>query len=62
MVVSVPHLRCINDSWGLLGPNGIATDAYHLTENYYIISSETIMYVNNYIQFSTINSQAIDVM
>ena len=32
---------------------------YHLTENYYIINSETIMDVNNYIP---INSQAIDVM
>ena len=30
--------------------------------NYYIISSETIMDVNNYIPFSIINSQTIDVM
>ena len=37
-------------------------DQYHLTENYYIINSETIMDVNNYIPFSTINSQAIYVM
>ena len=35
---------------------------YHLTENYYIINSETIMDVNNYIPVLTINSQAIDVM
>ena len=35
---------------------------YHLTENYYIINSETIMDVNNYIPFSIINSQTIDVM
>ena len=35
---------------------------YHLTENYYIINSETIMDVNNYIPFSIIKSQAIDVM
>ena len=35
---------------------------YHLTENYYIINSETIMDVNNYILFSIINSQTIDVM
>ena len=34
---------------------------YHLTENYYIINSETIMDVNNYIPFSIINSQTIDV-
>ena len=35
---------------------------YHLTENYYIINSETIMDVNNYIPFSIINPQTIDVM
>ena len=35
---------------------------YHVTENDYIIDSETIMDVNNYIPFSTINSQAIDEM
>ena len=35
---------------------------YHLTENYYIINSETKMDVNNYIPFSVINSHAIDVM
>ena len=35
---------------------------YHFTENYYIINSETIMDVNNYIPFSIINSQTIDVM
>ena len=35
---------------------------YHLTENYYIFNSETIMDVNNYIPFSIINSQTIDVM
>ena len=35
---------------------------YHLTENYYIINSETIVDVNNYIPFSIINSQTIDVM
>ena len=35
---------------------------YHLAEYYYIINSEAIMDVNNYITFSTINSQAIDVM
>ena len=32
------------------------------TENYYIINSETIMDVNNYIPFSIINSQTIGVM
>ena len=35
---------------------------YHLTENYYINNSETIMDVNNYIPFSIINSQTIDEM
>ena len=35
---------------------------YHLTEKHYIINSETIVDVNNYIPFSTINSQTIDVM
>ena len=35
---------------------------YHLTENCYIINSDTIMDVNNYIPFSIINSQTIDVM
>ena len=35
---------------------------YHLTENYYIINSETILDANNYITFSKINSQTIDVM
>ena len=35
---------------------------YHLTENYYIINSETFIDVNNYIPFSIIDSQAIDVM
>ena len=35
---------------------------YHLTENYYIINSETIVDVNNYIPFSILNSQTIDVM
>ena len=35
---------------------------YHLTENYDMNNSETIMDVNNYIPFSIINSQAIDVM
>ena len=39
-----------------------AQNVYHLTENDYIINSETIMDVKNYILFSTINSQAIDVM
>ena len=42
---------------------GVGFDrVYHLTENYYIINSETIMDVNNYISFSIINSQMIDVM
>ena len=35
---------------------------YHLTENYYIINSETISDVNNYISFSKMNSHNIDVM
>ena len=35
---------------------------YRLTENYCIINLETIMDVNNYIHFSIINSQMIDVM
>ena len=35
---------------------------YLHSKNYYKINSETIMDVNNYIPFSTINSQAIDVM
>ena len=35
---------------------------YHLTENYYMINSETIMDVNNYTPFSRINSQRIDAM
>ena len=35
---------------------------YHWTENHYIINLETIMDVNNYIPFSIINSQTIDVM
>ena len=33
-----------------------------LTENYYIVNSETIMDVNNYIPFSITNSRTIDVM
>ena len=33
-----------------------------MTENYYIIDSETIVDANNYIPFSIINSQMIDVM
>ena len=40
----------------------LALQKYHLTDNYYIINSETILDVNNYIPFSTMNSQAIDVM
>ena len=40
----------------------MASFEYHLTENYYIINSETIMDVNTYIPFSLINPQAIDVM
>ena len=39
-----------------------ADKKYHLTENYYIINSETIMDVKIYIPFSIINSQVIDVM
>ena len=31
--------------------SGRKTNEYHLTENYYIINSETIMDVNNYIPF-----------
>ena len=40
----------------------ILPETYHLTENYYIINSETILDVNNYITFSKMNSQTIDVM
>ena len=43
-------------------PGGFPGREYHLTENSYIINSETIMDVNNYIPFSKINSQVTDVM
>ena len=42
--------------WDIFGSD------YHFTENSYIINSETIVDVNNYIPFSIINSQTIDVM
>ena len=42
--------------------HGTSTREYHVTENCYIINSETIMDVNNCIPFSIINSQTIVVM
>ena len=41
---------------------GPPASSYHLTENCYIVNSETIMDVSNYIPFSAINPQAIDVV
>ena len=35
---------------------------YHLTENYYIVISETIVDVNNYIPFKITNSQTVHVI
>ena len=57
-----PFPKGLKSTWETQQTRDILRLAYHLTENYYKINSETIMDANNYIPFSIINSQTIDVM